>query len=145
MHLRLLFSIIYFHVFQFICYYFMSIYIICVILLLLLLLLCIKCIYVSCILSNSIAELSSLYPYGVWRFGLRQTKQEKKHWVTKCHLEIFLNVVFMIHFVIHLFVIVCFFLIWCHRISSFSVNADFSVLIPQESQNTFPMVPWAYR
>lgn len=35
--------------------------------------------------------------------------KKKKHWVTKCHLEIFLNVVFMIHFVIHLFVIVCFF------------------------------------
>lgn len=50
--------------------------------------------------------MSSLCPYGVWSYGglvWDKPSKEQKHWVTKCHLEIFLNVVFMIHCVMSSF------------------------------------------
>lgn len=81
---------------------------------------------------------SALMEFGVWRFGLGQTKQEQKHWVTKCHLEIFLNVALMIIVSCLLFLLLSlFFLMWWHMISSFSSEAKLSVGNPQVvSENT---------
>lgn len=130
LHLLLLFSLIYFNIISFvICNYFMSIYIFFFALLLLLYYYfdgCITCIYVSCPWGTPLLSWARSTLKGVvWRFGLWQTKQEQKHWVTKSHLEVFLNVVFMIHFhivaiVMDFFVVIIvffYFLMW-HTISS---------------------------
>lgn len=79
----------------------MSIYIIfCLIVIILLFLLVYKVYICILALRNSTAELSSLYPYGVvWTFGFVTNQERTKALsVTKCHLEVFLNVVFYIHF-----------------------------------------------
>lgn len=113
MHLLLLFSLIYFHVISFvICNNFMSIYIIfCLIVIIILFLWCIKCIYVSWPCETPLLSWARSALKGVfWSFGLWQTRQEQKHWVTKCHLDFFFPNVFTIHF--YIVAIVCVFLFW---------------------------------
>lgn len=120
---------LYFNVFVF-RNYSMSIYIFFCLIIILLFLWVYKVYLCILALSNSTAELSSLSP--CLEFGLWQTKQEQKHWVTKCYLEVFLNVVFINHF--HIVAIVTSFLFcYCLFFSDvthdqlLSVNAKLSV------------------
>lgn len=111
---------------------------------------CLKCIYVSWpwvtpLLSWARSTLKGV----VWKFGLGQTKREQKHWVTKCHLEVFLNVVFMIHFHIAA-IVICFFvaIVLFSDVTHdqlLSVNAKLCRKSLNTTQKSFPMLPWGCR
>lgn len=86
---------------------------------------CIKCIYVSQpwvtpLLSWARSTLTELSGHLV----LWQTKKEQKHWVTKCHLEVFLNVVFY-----NSFSLLCLFFFFCYCL--FLLSDTLSALVSE--------------
>lgn len=121
----------------------MSIYIIfCLIVIIFLFLLVYKVYICILALSNSTAELSSLCPQVVFKFGLGQTKQEQKHWVTKCHFENFLKLfLFSIFAAIAIFFLFPFFFFSDVMSSSFQWMQNFQLEILKQSRKTLPTVP----